>query len=388
MLCVSYFSPARIGVFLSIVLGGLIYFLVGTIIYKTCAKVPEGTPISFNAVKQKCEEGEDVFKKPYFMNLYGFFALCLSLLVYCVRECRQNRRLNSNPTLESSERERSSSHWKKLAIIGGPAICDAGAKLATYSSIALISSSAVLLIKGTRIIWTSLLSLLFFPKKKFFLYHWLAVGLASLGVILVGFSELSNKKSDKGTIWVGLVIALGGEAVRAFGLVGAEFLLKGKYKYDPLFITGCKGVWGIAFMVPVLVATGSFLHNSDGYPVEHISDSMFMISKSPTIISLLTSMFFLYFVADVGGLFIAKYLSAVHQSLCSVLRGLFVWALELGIFYVGFEEYGEKWSSYSILKLMGFGIVIIASLLYSGNFVLPCLYYPNRHENCEEKVVH
>jgi hypothetical protein len=78
------------------------------------------------------------------------------------------------------------------------------------------------------------------------------------------------------------------------------------------------------------------------------------------------------FVADS----VAKSLSTIHRTLIDAMRTLFIWSVDLFIFYNVDPSFGEEWTTYSPLQLFGFGILVTGTLMYNQIIKFPCIEYP------------
>ena len=233
------------------------------------------------------------------MNVYVYFALCFPLAIYGYKTKKERKAAkvdNLLPPVTNWE-------WRSMLIVSLLAFLDCSSRLMSFIAASFISGSVVLLIKGSRIVWTSILSLFIIPNKRLYAYNWAAVLLAMLGVFFVGFSVFGNKRSS-GNVGVGLAIAISGEVVRATHMVLEELLIKGKYQLDPLFFVGMRGIWGFFIMAPVLLLSTFVLMKSaasgEDVPLEDLYDTVYMIGNSWKLGLLLGIMLFHVFYSGSG----------------------------------------------------------------------------------------
>jgi len=83
-------------------------------------------------------------------------------------------------------------------------------------------------------------------------------------------------------------------------------------------------------------------------------------------------------------------LTAVHRTLIDACRTLLIWVVDLFIYYVISPEYGEVWTQYSYLEVIGFILLVFGTLMYNSVLRFTFLYYPERENlsiNTEEHKI-
>lgn len=75
---------------------------------------------------------------------------------------------------------------------------------------------------------------------------------------------------------------------------------------------------------------------------------------------------------------VTKQLSAVHFTMISAWLTACIWLIGLGVHYVidSSSLFGETWTEYSPLQLVGFGFLVTGQVVYDSFVKLPCCQYP------------
>jgi hypothetical protein len=65
----------------------------------------------------------------------------------------------------------------------------------------------------------------------------------------------------------------------------------------------------------------------------------------------------------------------VHRTLVDALRTILVWGVDLFIFYLIDESFGESWNHYSYVQVVGFLLLLLGTTIYNAVLKIPGLYY-------------
>lgn len=84
-------------------------------------------------------------------------------------------------------------------------------------------------------------------------------------------------------------------------------------------------------------------------------------------------------VYNVSGLVLCGLTSALHRTIYDSLRSITTWAASVLVFYIWPSSgAGETVSWWSILRLFGFGLMVLGSLMYQRMVHLPCFRYQEK----------
>jgi hypothetical protein len=89
---------------------------------------------------------------------------------------------------------------------------------------------------------------------------------------------------------------------------------------------------------------------------------------------------FSVFTYNMSGMLVTYALSAVHRTMLEASRTAVIWMVDLVIHYwiCPSSSFGEVWTSWSWLQLLGFAFLILGQSVYSELIKLPNFYYPPR----------
>lgn len=81
-------------------------------------------------------------------------------------------------------------------------------------------------------------------------------------------------------------------------------------------------------------------------------------------------------------------LSAVHSTMLQAWRAMGVWLVALGVRYLVDRgiSFGEAWTVYSPLQLLGFLFILAGQSVYGAMVELPGLHYPSEPQAQEQQA--
>lgn len=249
-----------------------------------------------------------------------------------------------------------------------------------FASIGLlyITASAFQMLRGWSIIFTALLS-------RFWLQRvWEPRQLAGLfsvamAMALVGYagSETGNEADQvegmvSSGLW-GVMLVTFAQLFQATQFVWEEKVMKVVF-IPPLLLLGIEGIVGVTVMCTFVFPLLMWLPGNDvGGSQEHIWDSLAMIQNSHSLVALFSVYLVCVASLNCSAVYVTKVLSGVHRSLIQTgLRTMFIWAAGILLFNTTDGNYGEQWNgAMSCVQLIGFGMFLMGSMLYSKLIELP-----------------
>ena len=100
--------------------------------------------------------------------------------------------------------------------------------------------------------------------------------------------------------------------------------------------------------------------------IEDIFDAFYMLFHSWKVAAVVLTDATLMLFYNVFGMEVTENLSAVHRVVIETLRTLCVWVADLLIYYVfSGGTLGEAWTKFSFIQLLGFGLLIVGTLVYN-----------------------
>ena len=246
-----------------------------------------------------------------------------------------------------------------------------------------IPMSLVLTLKGVRVLFSAILVILVFKRKQR-MYNWAGVGIALTGVGLAVLSAILNNNVDPnatstqsaGATIMGIGLILGSEFFRSLMVVSQEYLIK-VVGCDPSFMIGLQGIYGGILMVGFLLVSWLLIPGSDlGGSFENLKATFLLAGESTPIIIVLCILPIFVVLGFISSALVTKHLSSVHNAMATVMMTAFVWLIEILIHYAIDSHRGNAWGPYSYLQLIGFAFVVVALLVYDGQYIkLPGFEY-------------
>lgn len=220
-------------------------------------------------------------------------------------------------------------------------------------------------------------------------YHWIGVLLCVVGISVVGAANMLNAQSgDSGSsdsspelamLGMGLVVLA--QVVQASQIVAEEKLLK-DVRLPPMKIVGYEGVWGSILCLLVVFPISAYAPGEDNNCFEDTVDTFTMIKNSNALHALVWLYVFSCATYNVSGMAVTNNLSAVHRTMLEASRTMGIWLVDLFVHYVIDNPadpqitFGEAWTPYSPLQLLGFFILLCGQSVYGGVIKVPGLFYP------------
>ena len=331
-------------------------------IMKTCSE-PMG---SFDYVEEAshyknkgCPIGETAFGKGIFLMTIGWAAMTPALVYFALY-----RKRKACPD---------SYGLKAMLLVILPSATDMISTVLSTFGMPWISLSLAFIFKGGRVVFSALLTILIL-NRKLRSYHWMSVGLCVVGLVVAASSQLLSEPSSI----YGVLLVLGSELFKGLRVVIEERLMKNE-SFEPTFLVGVEGLYGTVIFATTLFVVWLGIKGDDHGSFENLEDTVFRISHSDMLIILFSLFPIITCVVSVASAVVTRNLSAVHNGFISVVRVGILWIVELILFYslqsspLG-KQLGEPWTRLSWLKLAGFIIVLVSSLIYDEDIKLKWIF--------------
>jgi hypothetical protein len=361
---------AFIGVFLKLSVGSAYYF-ISKMITSTCTYAQDyvDSVILITPKKNPCKDGMTPFEKPIFLSTVVFSSMTLALLWFVIF-----RRKTVDPK---------SYNRRMIMLMFIPSTLECVAFCMGIYAQMLMALSLAMIMKGAKVVFSCLFTVTFLKRKQY-AFHYFSVGLCVAGLSIAGWSEFLNNPESALKVVIGCALLLASECMKAFHVIYDEMMIKAK-NCDVLFVVGMEGLYSILFLIPTLLLAWLAIPGSQDGDLENLSDTLYRIGNSTILKVLLGVLPAVVVVLAIAGVMIIKYLTGVHNALISVSRSIVAWALELIFFYCAPGDlgtmYGKEWGHYSVLRLVGFIIVIVATLMYDEDIRIPKVFrYPKQDE--------
>jgi hypothetical protein len=273
-------------------------------------------------------------------------------------------------------------YLKKLLLVSLPACFDIVATGLCSMGFIYISASVWQLLRGAELIFIFLFGLVFL-KQDSYGYRWFGMAWCVAGVTLVGFSSVlaggqsASGSQDSSGVLFGMGLVFAGQIVQAAQVTAEEWLLK-EMTLPGNVICGYEGVWGAVIMLVLFFPAFYLLPGSDEGCFENEIDAFVMLGNNSTLLGV----FLLYMMScaayNMAGIAVTGALTGVHRVMLEALRTVIVWGFDLSMHYFvdANSSFGEVLTSWSVLEVLGFVLIMLGQAIHNGFIKVPGLYYP------------
>ncbi|XP_073242881.1 solute carrier family 35 member F6-like [Porites lutea] len=334
----------------------------------------------------KDEHGNEVhkFDHPWFQTGLMFIGETMCLIGLFFQRRRERKQLQQS-FMESISDEGDAGPEQQLIsqqprvfqwIFAFPTVCDLFGTTLGGIGLLYVNASVWQMLRGSIIIFTGVLSKIFL-KRKLWPIHWIGMFVTMIGLVLVGLSSVlrdNHRGATKGHVILGIVLILAGQCVSATQMIVEELFLK-KKNFHPLQVVGMEGFFGIIFMSAIVLPVLYYIPGDQNHhSYENSLDALLMIKNDTKL--LIMSLLYICSISfyNFFGLAVTKSLTAVHRTLIDALRTIVVWLVDLFIYYVFHEGFGEAWDKrYGIFQVDGFLFLLLGTALYNQLLIIPPL---------------
>jgi len=228
------------------------------------------------------------------------------------------------------------------------------------------------MLRGSAIIFVAFLKH-FALRDKLRDFMWVGVFWNVVSIILVGCTAMFSATDDDSAEGngkrpaYGVALILAGAFVQSLQYAFEEKVMSMEVSAPPLLLIGMEGFWGTVVCLFVLYPICYALPGADaGGVMENPYDTFAMMQNSPE----LRQMFLLYFLSiffyNALAVLVTFMLNSVWHAILDNFRPITVWGADLFIFYLVTTSFGEKWTVWSWLQLLGMMILFYGTAIYNA----------------------
>lgn len=339
------------------ILAGVFYYTGVDISKETCVR-------SLGSTHKNCRNpDETLWNRPYFTGALLFAGMTFTLIPFFIYRFGKPGVPKPTPKV-----------FLDMVI---PSLLEFAGQILFLMGNKNLTTALSMTLKGSRVVFSALF-LVIFLKRKLFAFHWAAAATVMVGLAIASVPSLVEpadpNKASKTTkeILIGISMVLGGEMLRSLKGVYEERLLK-KLHYDALMVVGLQGLLGFLLSIPTLVAVNNIELN--GKPLEDFDTSADQFKSSPIVWGISATLPLTVPALFVMGAYVTKLMSAVHNALTGTITTAIVWVISIIIHAID-DKRGVAVKWISLVQLLGFIIVVLASMVYDSMIRLPFFTYP------------
>jgi len=343
------------------------------------------TKMQFTTISINRDGVQAPFTKPWFATFNMLAAMALVGVVdKCIRTCCAKQTLSPDVEYAPLEEESETvSYKKKVLMVSIPAAFDLLATAFCCMGMLYIPASIWQMLKGGSIIFCGLFSVTFL-KRKLYGFHWLGLMICVLGLATVGLSSVLGDSQQPGAgstseLFLGMGLVALGQVVQAAQLIAEEYLMK-DVDLPGMQIIGWEGIWGTAMMLLIVYPLLYVLPGSDHGHQEDVIDTFTMVKNNGHLCLLVIVYLISCGSFNASGIAVTGALSATHRMMMDASRTCVIWFFGLYVHYRvdPSSPYGEAWTSWSPLQLVGFLILVGGQAIYGQIFSVKGFTYPPR----------
>jgi len=260
---------------------------------------------------------------------------------------------------------------KEVILLAIPTFFDIVATVLMNVGYLSVTASVYQMLRGAEMLFAALFAVVFL-KRSLNKYHYSGIACCITGIMLVGTSSLMSGEGsathavDPAQILFGMTLVVASQAVQAAQITFEDFFMA-DMAIHPLKIVGYEGLFGTVAMAFFLLPLVQRLPGTDGQGIHEDShDTWHMIRNTPTIFHMLMLQSAACLLYNVSGMCVTGHLGAVFRTVLETTRTLFVWLIDLLLFYtpLGMGKLGESWSKYSWIQAAGFVVLVAGTVVY------------------------
>mmetsp|Transcript_4359 Transcript_4359/g.12571 ORF Transcript_4359/g.12571 Transcript_4359/m.12571 type:complete len:454 (-) Transcript_4359:421-1782(-) len=319
-----------------------------------------------------------LFQKPWAMTCVMFFGMSLCLPLAYWQQWQKQKAASDNAaepllsaTSEELGAEAKTSELREVCLLAIPTVFDLMATVLMNIGLLSVTASVYQMMRGAEMLFAAAFSVIFLHRvlnRKHvggILCCVVGIGLVGTASLLSGEGSASHPVTQAEMIG-GMSLIVLSQAVQAAQITFEDFFLS-SMDIAPLKIVGYEGLWGslimVLFLLPIVQRTPGI--EGGGFHEDTI-DTLHMIGSNKVILIILLVDMSALLLYNVSGMCVTGNLGAVFRTVLETTRTLFVWLVDLLLFYtpLGFGQLGESWSVYSFIQAAGFVVLVTGTMIY------------------------
>jgi hypothetical protein len=252
-----------------------------------------------------------------------------------------------------------------------PSIFDLGATALCMMGLRYLDVSIYQMLRGSGIIFVALMKQ-HVLRDRLYNFQWLGVAWNVVSVVLVGSVALLNSTDESHPnippeqALVGVLLVLTGAFVQALQFVFEEKVLTMDIPSPPLLLIGMEGFWGTVLCLFIMYPLAYYLPGDDHGSYEDVFNTWQMFLSSTTIQLSFVIYFFTIFAYNLFAVLVTFMLNSVWHAILDNFRPITVWTTDMFIYYVITVSFGEPWTRWSWIQVVGMFILLYGTAVYNA----------------------
>lgn len=308
-----------------------------------------------------------IFNHPYFQTAMMFagetFCLCFYFIYLKISKTAAAENASVKEPLANKGQKRSCLDKMGKFVFIIPSFFDFCASTLMFLGLVLSAPSVYQMMRGFIMVVVAIYSVMFL-RIKLFPHQLLGVGLAFVGVAIVGLASVLYEASSAKNPILGIIIIIIAQFF-AGGVFVSEQLFLENIVVHPLQAVGIEGCSGFAYYLIVLPIFNLIPCNNDdvcngGY-VENSIEAFRQIGDSTNLMLCFWGFMFSIAFFNFTGVTVTKKAGALARSTIDTSRTLIIWGFSIGV----------GWEVFIPLQLVGFFFLVLGTLVYNEVLKIP-----------------
>lgn len=252
-----------------------------------------------------------------------------------------------------------------------PAMFDLAATALCMFGLLYVNVSAYQMLRGSAIVFVAILKHTVLGDKLLG-FMWVGVFWNVVSIILVGLTAMysadsgedSGEHSSKALFGVALILC--GAFVQSLQYAFEEKVMSMDIAAPPLLLIGMEGFWGTVVCAGVLYPVVYSIPGDDHGSYENPWNTWAMLQNSREVQVMFTLYFLSVFFYNMLAVLVTFMLNSVWHAILDNFRPITVWATDLFIFYVITATFGENWTKWSYMQLLGMFVLLYGTAVYNA----------------------
>lgn len=317
---------------------------------------------------------EKYFHKPWAMTTLMFVGMSFCLPLSYMKDQKQVKDGDAEaqePLLPGPNGEvpPQRNELKETLMLSIPTFFDLLATVLMNVGLLWVTASVYQMMRGAEMLFAAFFAVAFL-KRTLNKWHYGGLLCCIVGITLVGSASLlsgegsATQKISQEQMIVGMTLIIVSQAVQAAQLTFEDFFMA-DLDVAPMRIVGWEGMFGAIATLLFIAPIAYYMHGTEGEGFhEDIVDTWVMIKNSPKLQAILLIDMAALLLYNISGMMVTSHIGAVFRTVLETMRTLFVWLVDLALFYGGFGL-GESWTAYSLLQAAGFVVLVAGTLVYN-----------------------
>lgn len=224
------------------------------------------------------------------------------------------------------------------------------------------------MLRGSAIVFVAILKQ-FVLKDVLRKYMWVGVWWNVVSIILVGFVAVftaGDANSGETNPLRGVILILLGALVQSLQYAFEEKIMSSEISAPPLLLIGMEGLWGSLICIFIVYPIAYFYPGPDHGSYENPFNTWYMLVHSKEVQTIFAVYFLSIFFYNVLAVLVTYTLNSVWHAILDNFRPITVWGSDLFIHYFIYAAYGETWTNWSYLQLLGLFVLLYGTAIYNA----------------------